>query len=212
MAEHRLWRLTEPDAEEVGRLLARAFVDEPIFVAALPDRADRARLCPPLFAANVRHAYRFGEVLAVGATLGKPLGVAYWVPRPEPDLTPQVAAELGFTALQSEWEPVLTRMGELEAEGSRSLAGLPEPWRYLGAIGVEPDQQRQGLGAALLGRVLADAAATGVPVGLVTDRAENLPFYRRAGLVLVAQKTTADGALSWWSFRTPRPEQPDGGP
>jgi GNAT superfamily N-acetyltransferase len=150
--------------------------------------------------------------LAVGATPGEPLGVAYWVPRPEPDLTTQAAAELGFTALQSEWEPVLTRLGELEAEGSRSLAGLPEPWRYLGAIGVEPDQRRQGLGAALLGRVLADAAATEVPVGIVTDRAENLPFYRRAGLVLVAQKTTADGALSWWSFRTPQPEQPDAGP
>ena len=203
MTEHHVWRLTETEAEEAGRLLARVFIDEPIIVAALPDRADRMRLCQPLFTANVRHACRFGEVLGIGATLGKPLGVAYWVPRPEPSLTPDVAEALGFTALQHEWKPALVRMRALEGEGIASLRHLPDLWRYLGAIGVEPDQQRQGLGGALLRRILVDAAAAGVAVGLVTDRAENLHFYQGAGLDIVAGGTTADGAVSWWSFRAP---------
>ena len=203
MTDHQVWRLTETEAEEAGRLLSRVFIDEPIIVAALPDRTNRMRLCRPLFAANVRHACRFGEVLAVGPTLGKPVGVAYWVPRPEPTLTAEVAEALGFTALQHEWEPALVRMRELEGEGIASLRHLPDPWRYLGAIGVEPDQRRQGLGGALLRRILVDAATSGVTVGLVTDRAENLLFYQRAGFVPVARATTADCAVSWWSFRTP---------
>jgi GNAT superfamily N-acetyltransferase len=202
MTEHRVWRLTEINAEEAGRLLARSFIDEPIIVAALPDRADRTRLCPPLFTANVRHACRFGEVVGVGATVENPLGVAYWVPRPEPTLTPEVAEALGFTALQRAWGPVLTRMRALEGEGIASLRDLPAPWRYLGAIGVEPNRQRQGVGGALLRRILADAAAAETTVGLVTDRAENLSFYQGAGFVPVARETTADGAVSWWSFRT----------
>ncbi len=205
MATLAVWRVAETEAEAAGAVLARAFVDEPVFVAALAGRADRARLCPPLFAANLRHACRFGEAWAVGTRAGEPLGVAYWVPRPEPELTAGVAEELGFAALQGAWGPALARIGGFEAAAARSLGGLPEPWRYLGAIGVAPDRQGQGLGSALLGRILADAAAAGSAVGLVTDRAENVPFYRRAGLDVVAAGVAPDGSVPWWSLGTPRP-------
>ena len=56
------------------------------------------------------------------------------------------------------------------------------------------------MGNALLGRILADAAQAGKPVGLMTDRAANVPFSERAGFALVAHR--ADGLLPWWSFRS----------
>lgn len=202
MMERVVRRLTESDAERAGGLLARAFVDEPVFVATLPDRSARIRLCPPVFTANVRHACRYGEAMAVGTPDEELLGVAYWAPRPEPELTADEVEELGYAALQREWGPVLERLGEFEAEAVRSLADIPEPWRYLGAIGVDPDHQGCGLGSLLLRRILADAAAAGVEVGLMTDRRENLSFYERAGFTLAAEGAIAGSSLSWWAFRT----------
>jgi GNAT superfamily N-acetyltransferase len=187
------------EIDAAAGVLAAAFVDEPIFVAALPARTARERLCPPLFAANLRHALRFGEVL-VAADGGAVVGAGYWAPRPEPALAAADGAALGFTALGAEWGDALTRLGGIEAEAARTLNTLPEPWRYLGSIGITPERQGQGLGSLLLRRLLGDAAAAGQPVGLITDRAENLPFYRRAGFDLVAEGAAADGKLRWWSF------------
>ncbi len=194
---------SDAEVEAAAAVLARAFLDEPIFIAAVPDTGDRLRLCPPLFRANLRHACRFGEAFAVGEPGGPPLGVAYWVPRPEPRLNETDAADLGYAAL-AEWSAGLTRLGGLEAEAARALDRLPEPWRYLGAIGVDPARQGQGLGSRLLGRLVADAQAANADLGLVTDRARNVPFYEKAGLAVVADGTTA-GGLRWWSMATSIP-------
>lgn len=203
MAAHEIRRLGEADAAGAAVILARAFFDEPVFVAAAPDPDDRARLCLPLFTANLRHACRYGEVLAIGESSGTPMGVAYWVGRPEPTLTADVVADLGFAALAAEWGETIALLGELEAKGARSLAGLPEPWRYLGAIGVDPGQQGHGLGGLLMERVIADANAAGAAVGLVTDRARNVPFYEKAGMAIVASGVSAHDGVPWWSFATP---------
>lgn len=202
MAAHGIWRLTEAEAGSAGDLLGRAFLDEPVFIAAVPDRAQRVRLCPPLFAANVRHACRCGEALAIGRKSGEPLGIAYWTPKPEPTMPPEATADNGYGALIAEWGPALEQMGALEAQAVRTLESIPQPWRYLAAIGIDPGHQGFGLGSALLRQVLADATAAHVAVGLMTDRAENLPFYRWAGFDLVAEGTTPDGLLRWWSMRT----------
>lgn len=193
--------LESADLPAAAEVLAAAFVDEPVFVAALPDRQHRIALCPPLFAANLRHARRFGEVLAV-AEAGALRAVAYWTPRPEPALTAADAADLGFAALAAEWADALGRLGGLEAEAARTLAHLPAPWRYLGAIGVQPEHQGRGFGSAVLRRILADAWTAGQPVGLITDRTRNLPFYRRAGFVEIARGEAAGGesGVHWWSM------------
>lgn len=202
MTTFEIRRVAESDAGAAAAVLARAFLDEPIFIAAVPDASDRERLCGPLFMANVRHACRYGEVLAVGERSGPPLGVAYWVARPEPRLSAETVTDLGFTALAEAWGPKLARLGDLEAEAARSLDGLREPWRYLGAIGVDPDRQGQGLGSLLLGRIIADATAAGAVVALVTDRSRNVPFYTRAGMEIVAEGVSASDGFPWWSFAT----------
>jgi GNAT superfamily N-acetyltransferase len=201
--EHRIWRLREDEAAMAGAVLGRAFVDEPIFVASLPGRHDRERLCPPLFTANVRHACRFGEAWAIGPRDGELVGVAYWVQRPEPELSAAEAAELGYAVIDERWGWALQRIGAHEAEAAGTLTHLAEPWRYLGAIGVDRERQGQGWGSLLLRRIVADATAAGTPVGLVTDRSRNVPYYERAGFALVARGTTADNRLAWWSFATP---------
>jgi GNAT superfamily N-acetyltransferase len=210
VAGHPTWRLTEADAEEAGALLARAFVDEPIFVAALPDRAERARLCPPLFALNVRYARRFGEAWAAGAEPGAMRGGLCWVAMPEAAMTPELAQELGFDAVVRDWGGALDRVEALEEQAMAAITDLPARWRYLPVVGVEPAWQGRGLGSALLRQAVAAAAAAATPLCLVTDRPQTLPLYRRAGFELVADGAAAEGAVPWWALRTPVPSQAPG--
>ena len=59
---------------------------------------------------------------------------------------------------------------------------------WVSRLMVAPDQQRRGLGSALLRQVL-DAAPTGAPAGLLTGAASrrNLDLYRRFGFRVVEQ-------------------------
>jgi GNAT superfamily N-acetyltransferase len=201
MTEYAIWRLTAADAEPAGHLLTRAFIDEPLFVAALPDCGQRARLCPPLFTANIRYAVHYGEAWAAGTTRGEMLGVLYWLAMPEATLTPEVSRSFGFEVITADWGGALETIVAVENQGIAAIPNLPAHWRYLQMVGVEPACQGRGVGSALLRHVVADAA--GLPLCLVTDRSQNVPLYNRTGFVLVAQGTTADGAVPWWSFRTP---------
>lgn len=196
----RIRQLTDADAVAAGSLLARAFSASPVFVAAVPDRDARARLCSPLFVFNVRHACRYGEAWALQDPDGILLAVAYTVDRPEPPLTEESARDLGFTTLSRDWAPELGRLGALEAGAASGLIGLTEPWRYLGAIGVEPRLQRRGHGRALLAHIIERAGE--MPVGLVTDHAENVPFYQQAGFTILWSGAPAPGAPGFWSMAT----------
>jgi hypothetical protein len=56
-----VWQLTEADAAAAGAVLARAFLDEPVFVAAVPNPDVLARFLPGHFAADIRYGCRCGE-------------------------------------------------------------------------------------------------------------------------------------------------------
>ena len=73
---------------------------------------------------------------------------------------------------------VATVRGALRGDGT---------W-WVSRLMVAPDQQRRGLGSALLRQVL-DAAPTGAPAGLLTGAASrrNLDLYRRFGFRVVEQ-------------------------
>jgi hypothetical protein len=54
-------RLIAGDTESAGALLVRTFIDAPLFVAALPDRARRMALSPGLFTATSATPAGIGE-------------------------------------------------------------------------------------------------------------------------------------------------------
>ena len=194
----RIRRLEEADAVAAGSLLARAFAGSPVFIAAVPDRARRSLLSLPLFVVNVRHACRYGEAWALQDPDGILLAVGYTVDRPEPHLDAAAAADLGFTALGRDWAPELQVLAAYEAAAARELGGIAEPWRYLGAIAVEPRLQGRGHGRALLAHIRA--AAGGMAVGLVTDHATNVPFYERAGFSVTWTGTPVPGGPTFWAM------------
>jgi GNAT superfamily N-acetyltransferase len=206
VGEHAIWQLGEADAAAAGAVLGRAFLDAPLYAYALPDPAERARLCPPLFAASLHVARHFGAAWAIGTAPGAIAGVAYCVEHPRGEVTPEQAERWGLAAAAAAWGPAHGRL----AAAARAIheafaAAVPARRLDLATLGVDPVWQGRGLGSALVAEAVAEAAAAGLPVGLWTTQPRNVPFYLRAGFGLVAVGASQGGALPWWGFLAPAP-------
>jgi GNAT superfamily N-acetyltransferase len=202
---HQFWRLTAVDAEAAGGLLTRAFRDAPHFVQGIPDPERRLAYCSSLFTVAIRYGCRLGEAWAIGSTSSQMAGVAFWIAMPEPEWTPEFQTELGFDVLEDEWGSLVHELHAPVQHAVDAISDLPEHWRYLDMIGVDPQWQGQGFGGALLRKVLADAAEARLPVALVTHTSENDSFYLHHGFSLLCQGTTPGSDLPFWSFRTFEP-------
>jgi hypothetical protein len=71
-----LVRISPDQIALVAGLLARAFQDDPMMVAAFPDATRRARSLPRLNVLTVRYVVRYGEVYATPGMEG----AALWLP------------------------------------------------------------------------------------------------------------------------------------
>jgi GNAT superfamily N-acetyltransferase len=196
-----IWRLSEADAPAAGAVLGRAFMDAPPYVYALPDPAERARLCPPFFAAALHVAHHFGAAWAIGTEPGSIAGVAYCIVYPRGEITPEQAERWGLAAAVAAWGPSYERLRATGRAIHEAFSAVVPARRVdVATLGVDPDRQGQGLGSALVRKVMADATAAGLPVGLWTTQPRNVPFYLRAGFALVVEGTSPVGALPWWGF------------
>ena len=81
----------------------------------------------------------------------------------------------------------------VEAMRNRAVDG---PHWYLAGIGVDPPEQRKGIGTALLQPGFAGAAREGLPCVLLTNAERNLSFYRRNGFEVAFEGDSPPGALS----------------
>jgi predicted N-acetyltransferase YhbS len=81
----------------------------------------------------------------------------------------------------------------------RGRAATGPHW-YLAGIGVDPPEQRKGIGSALLQPGLAAAAEAGMPCVLLTNAERNVPFYERHGFEVVLEADTPDGPPRAWAM------------
>jgi GNAT superfamily N-acetyltransferase len=197
----QLWDPSEIDCEADGAVIGAPFIDEPIFVSVVTDDAERAELCKALFTVNIRHAGRFASCWAAGHEVGHTLGIAYWTPQPEVEIRPEIAAGLGYPALGARWGHYLARLGAMEAGASAPLFALGIEWRYLAGVGVAESARGRGIGTRLVERILDDTDAAGIAVGLVTDRARNVPWYEGFSFVSIATGMPAGGPQFWTMLR-----------
>lgn len=181
-------------------MLARAFVDDPGLLFVLPDAADRVRLCTRLADAALRFTLRCGAPLATAAEVR---GVALWFP---PDAPPPTTADLAETGIAA----VPEMIGDAAwARFERLIAHLdvlhpvyaPEPHWYLAMLGVDPAQQRQGLGAALMAPVFAQADRDGACCYLEAPTAANARYYANRGFQIVGETDVPDSDVHIWLMR-----------
>ena len=183
MTDLRIELLRAAEAASAGGLLAASHRDYPAFRVEFPDPPVRNQVLAPFQTAAARDAVVHGS--AVGAFLDCHLaGVALWQPPGRFPLSPLRKARM---------TPALLRNAVADPRAfpqfARSGAALErafpdEPVWYLQALGVHPDAQRRGVGAALLRAGLAVIEADHAACHLHTSDPANLGYYRRWGFQL----------------------------
>ncbi len=204
--------LAADEIEAAVGVLARAFRDNPLNRTVLrrgPEARERAN------AAGMRSlvptARRYGLVLASRERAPGPAGTIRGLlvatppggyPLPPPPAAARLRALLGQGLRASaRWS---------EAFEALDAAHPPRPHWYLGTLGVDSEHQRHGHGTALLRAWLARVDADGEPAWLETDRAENRPFYARAGFQPAGEIRVLDVPV--WLLRRPAAGGPQARP
>ena len=138
------------------------------------------------------HALEHGLVLVGGLAVGDVNGVIAVLspsaPAPSAELQAQVA-ELHGT--------------RLAAVAAAETPPFPDGVWNLATLGVHPEAQGHGLGAALLGAALAevDASRAAADTALETSDVRNVRLYERAGFTLTATTQIQDGPTVYTMLR-----------
>ncbi|MCC7384474.1 MAG: GNAT family N-acetyltransferase [Deltaproteobacteria bacterium] len=201
----RIQPITRELVVPVADALARAFHDNPSFIALLDRQSSEQRLRTliQLQRIFVRATLDRGDASCILED-GRPVAALLAYP---PGAYPWPLAQL------TRFAPALLAMGLRGVRRGFHLSQVLDTWHidrphwYVFVLGVDPSHQGRGLGGALLARIceLADRAA--VESYLETDRHSSVRLYERHGYrVLHHEALPALQALEMWSMaREPRP-------
>jgi ribosomal protein S18 acetylase RimI-like enzyme len=170
-----------PDmTREASRVLARAFVGNPLHVATFGAG----------HAARNEAFFRIGLGTMKGTKLvavdqSRIVGLIHWVrsPRCQPSVVEKLRATppmLGSLGLPAAWRLVSWL-------SAWSACDPDELHVHLGPIGVDPDAQRRHIGLRLMERYCEDLDRTGQAGYLETDRPENVRFYGHFGFEITRE-------------------------
>ena len=193
---------TEADVPAIARIIRRAFADDPFVSWILPNPVGREDRLESFYrrALAVTWASHSADVL----TTEDLRGVAIWRPPGEWRTPPRTAGRLLLASLRSWGTPATVRAGRLLAALEKRHP-IEEHW-YLDALGVDPAEQRRGIGSALLAPVLERCDHEGRPAYLETQSPENVVFYRRFGFEVREELDSVPGGpRAWTMWREPRP-------
>lgn len=182
-------------AEEVARLLARAFVTNPINEAALG--AGELALNEVFFRGSL--PVMRGTKLVARAQ-SRIAGFIHWVTSPGCQLSgfkkatilPRMLRHFGVrrTVRISAWLSVWSSQDPQHVHS------------HLGPIGVDPDFQSRGIGRQLMSRFCAELDRRKIRGYLETDRPQNVAFYRRFGFNVTAERLVL-GVPNFFMTREP---------
>ncbi|MBI3768866.1 MAG: GNAT family N-acetyltransferase [Deltaproteobacteria bacterium] len=187
-------KATAGEWERLASVLARAFHDDPAVQWAMPDESSRER--------------------AFGLYLRK-----LWLEQDECYTTDGVAGVCVWE-LPGQWKvPVLQQLRLLPAMISTFGRGLPRVMRaltalesnhpvedhyYLPFVGIAPEWQRRGIGAALMRPILDRCDREGVGAYLEATTPRNLALYERHGFAITEKFTLGkDSPPLWRMWRKP---------
>lgn len=191
--------LDTDSAEEVGHVLAAAMFNDPLAAATFPEIEDREALLPLHLEALARYCALFGEVHGLGDPLE---AAAIWLTPGETEMPPDrlVAAGLNTHAAVIGDEASERFFAVMEhMEGVHAALIDRDHW-YLQIIGVSPDVQQGGYGAALLALVLQEADQALQPVYLETFAPETVAYYEALGFEVMASDHDPVLGLKYWAM------------
>ncbi len=197
-------RLEKTHKDRAVQALTRAFHDDPMYVAVFPDPAQRERSLRRMWGAVIGYCRVYGETY----TTPEVNGAACWLSPENTEITWRRVLRTGMGLQRAVGRFGAQARGRfLEAmaygdEVHKRVIGGPH-W-YLWALGVEPDSQGQGIGAALLGPVLACSDQTGAPCYLEALTESNVAFYEKRGFFVAHEGEVPElGCTAWAMVREP---------
>ncbi len=201
-----LRRLTCQDLDQAGRLLARSFRSDPAVAFIFADELHRDQVLPDLWRGAASYTLLYGEAWTTPALTG----VACWLP---PGLTHKTLprmlragmGSLFFELSRNELRRNLTNDRYSDRLHERYAPG---PHWYLFVIGVEPMNQSQGIGSALLKPMLAQADTEQVPIYLETHNPRNVEFYEKNGFCVAGEGRVPGSSVAMFPMLRP-PRQPN---
>jgi ribosomal protein S18 acetylase RimI-like enzyme len=184
--------------DEAAGVLARAFVDDPVWAWIVPGRERREALLPWLFRVSLDGARDDGTLWVTQDGIR---AVARWLgpgrSRAQPRLGSLPALALAPFRLRS---GVRRAAAFGRAHGKLRKEIAPGPHWYLAGIGVDPDSQNRGLGGVVMAPGLDAADAERLPAALVTATRRNHSFYARHGFEVAAVRRVPNGGPELWGM------------
>jgi len=183
-----------------ARLLARAFIDDPLMRYVLPNHAIRQRQLDGIFRGPVNACELHGGVARhhIGADL---VAAALWLPVRRVPLPVTTVVRSGVLFAPLLIGPVAAcRMLRHEAPCEhliRKIAG--EDCGYIWIVGVAPERFRSGLGRLIVTRVFMDMARRNLKLCMLkTENESNLAFYEKLGFRTVTKLHNPHANLTSW--------------
>ena len=184
------------DIPALGRVLARAFDDDPVMSWMFPRDDRRPRALERFFAIRARQLIGQEQIY----TTDDVAGGALWT------LPDRWRMSLRDVLGQA---PILPALGLRLARVLRALSSIehrhPEtpPHFYLPTLGTDPARQGEGIGSALMAPVLAMCDAEGMGAYLESSKERNIAFYARHGFRVTEEMRMPKGPPLWLMWREP---------
>jgi GNAT superfamily N-acetyltransferase len=191
-------KVAEDELPQVAEVLAQAFYDDPQFAWIVPDDARRLDILERAFLLFLRRIWFAQDESYTTAGV---VGAAVWE-RPGEWKTP-IGKQLTMA-------PAMARIfGRFLPRIMRAIATVEsnhpsEPHYYLPFVGVVPEWQGRGLGAALMRPILERCDSESLPAYLEASTPRNRALYERHGFVVTEEfKLGKGGPPLWRMWRAP---------
>jgi ribosomal protein S18 acetylase RimI-like enzyme len=171
--------LAPAQVDAAARLFARAFVTNPLHIAAFGAAQPAAN---EAFFRSALAAMRGPKFAVMDGT--RMVGALHWVRSPGCRFSPLEKLRMMPGLMRRLGARSALRVGSWLSAWAKLDPG--EPHLHLGPIGVEPEAQGRGIGRRMMDcycRALDEAGVVGY---LETDRPSNVEFYRRFGFEVIA--------------------------
>jgi ribosomal protein S18 acetylase RimI-like enzyme len=192
-------RAAASELPDLARMLARAFLDDPVARWSCRPDAVRARVLERLFGMRLRDLHVHGEIWTADGLES----VAVWAPPERWHTTVRQDITYSTTLLHPR---LLLRMPMVVAGLLRVQSNHPEnpPHWYLAILGTDPPAQGRGLGSAMMAPILEQCDRDGLGAYLESSKEENIDFYARHGFRVTAERPLPRGPRLWPMWRDPR--------
>lgn len=191
---------TPDDLKAVGRSLARAFEDDPVWTYLSAPGGRRLDRTAAWFTAEARAQLAgHGEVLVDDQVRG----AAIWAPPNHWKSTLAETARIAPASLNL-FRSRIVRTLRTQATMEKRHPLEPPHW-YLYILGTDPAHKGRGVGGSLIAAVTERCDTEGLGAYLESSKESNLAFYGRHGFAVAEQVDLPGGPPIWRMWRDPRP-------